>query len=114
MGGSHDAISLGVARFLKRQRIKETVVANVIAEHCVDLKDKTCLDECPVDGIHEGERMLFIQPDECIDCNACEMVRPVEAIYYVDGLSRSGSTISRSTQTSSTFSDLPAVHQRSA
>jgi Fe-S-cluster-containing hydrogenase component 2 len=71
---------------LKHQRIKETVVAYVIAEPCVDLKDKTCLDECPVDAIYEGERMLYIQPDECIDCNACEMVCPVEAIYYMADL----------------------------
>ena len=62
----------------------ETVVTYVIAEPCVDLKDKACLAECPVDAIYEGERMLYIQPDECIDCNACEMVCPVEAIYYID------------------------------
>src|SRR5699024_9422991 len=51
---------------------------------CVDLKDKSCIDECPVDCIYEGERMLYIHPDECVDCGACEPVCPVEAIYYED------------------------------
>ncbi len=55
-----------------------------IAEPCVDLKDKACIEECPVDCIYEGARMLFIHPDECVDCGACEPVCPVEAIYYED------------------------------
>jgi NAD-dependent dihydropyrimidine dehydrogenase PreA subunit len=59
-------------------------VTYVIAEPCLDLKDKACLNECPVDAIYEGERMLYIQPDECIDCSASEMVCPVEAIYYMN------------------------------
>ena len=54
----------------------------VIAEPCVDVKDKACIDECPVDCIYEGDRMLYIHPDECVDCGACEPVCPVEAIYY--------------------------------
>ncbi|MFC9767386.1 ferredoxin [Rhodococcus jostii] len=55
----------------------------VIAEPCVDVKDKRCIDECPVDAIYEGARMLYIHPDECIECGACEMVCPVEAVYYL-------------------------------
>ncbi len=58
----------------------------VIALPCVDLKDKACIDECPVDCIYEGERSLYIHPDECVDCGACEPVCPVEAIYYEDDL----------------------------
>src|SRR5437764_15468409 len=58
----------------------------VITEPCVDVKDKTCVDECPVDCIYEGNRALYIQPDECVDCGACEPVCPVEAIYYEDDL----------------------------
>ena len=49
---------------------------------CVDLLDKTCIDECPVDCIYEGNRMLYIHPDECVDCGACEPVCPVEAIHF--------------------------------
>ncbi|HEY9413100.1 MAG TPA: ferredoxin [Jiangellaceae bacterium] len=56
----------------------------VIAQPCVDLKDLACVEECPVDCIYEGERMLYIHPDECVDCGACEPVCPVEAIFYED------------------------------
>ncbi len=56
----------------------------VIAQPCVDVKDKACVEECPVDCIYEGERSLYIHPDECVDCGACEPVCPVEAIYYED------------------------------
>ena len=48
----------------------------VIAQPCVDLKDRACVDECPVDCIYEGKRMLYIHPDECVDCGACEPVCP--------------------------------------
>lgn len=58
----------------------------VIGEPCVDVLDRSCIDECPVDCIYEGERMLYIHPDECVDCGACEPVCPVEAIYYEDDL----------------------------
>jgi NAD-dependent dihydropyrimidine dehydrogenase PreA subunit len=61
-------------------------VTYTIAEPCVDIKDKACIEECPVDCIYEGARMLYIHPDECIDCGACEPVCPVEAIYYEDDL----------------------------
>ena len=56
----------------------------VISQPCVDLKDRACVDECPVDCIYEGKRMLYIHPDECVDCGACEPVCPVEAIFYED------------------------------
>jgi NAD-dependent dihydropyrimidine dehydrogenase PreA subunit len=55
----------------------------VIGEPCVDVLDRACVEECPVDCIYEGERMLYIHPDEC---GACEPVCPVEAIYYEDDL----------------------------
>jgi NAD-dependent dihydropyrimidine dehydrogenase PreA subunit len=58
----------------------------VIAEPCVDVLDRACLEECPVDCIYEGQRALYIHPDECVDCGACEPVCPVEAIYYEDDL----------------------------
>ena len=58
----------------------------VIAQPCVDVKDKACVDECPVDCIYEGPRNLYINPNECIDCGACEPVCPVEAIFYEEDL----------------------------
>ncbi|MCF2530831.1 ferredoxin [Yinghuangia soli] len=54
----------------------------VIALPCVDVTDKACLEVCPVECIYEGERMLYIHPDECIDCGACEPECPVEAITF--------------------------------
>lgn len=56
----------------------------VITQPCVDVKDGACVEVCPVDCIYEGNRMLYIHPDECVDCGACEPVCPTEAIYYED------------------------------
>jgi NAD-dependent dihydropyrimidine dehydrogenase PreA subunit len=61
-------------------------VAYVIGEPCIDVMDRACVEECPVDCIYEGGRTLYIHPDECVDCGACEPVCPVEAIYYEDDL----------------------------
>src|SRR5829696_3706733 len=54
----------------------------VITEACVDIKDQSCVRECPVDCIYEGNRQMYIHPAECIDCGACEPVCPENAIYY--------------------------------
>ena len=67
----------------------------VIAEPCVDLLDKACIEECPVDCIYEGGRMLYIHPDECVDCGACEPVCPVEAIYYEDDVPEQWATYTK-------------------
>lgn len=56
----------------------------VIAEPCIDVLDRACVEECPVDCIYEEDRALYIHPDECVDCGACEPVCPVEAIFYED------------------------------
>ena len=55
----------------------------VVTEACIDLKDKSCIEVCPVDCIHEvdDDRMVYIDPDECIDCGACVDPCPVDAIY---------------------------------
>jgi NAD-dependent dihydropyrimidine dehydrogenase PreA subunit len=52
-----------------------------IAAPCIDVMDKSCLDECPVDCIYEGDRKLYINPRECIDCGACEPACPQSAIF---------------------------------
>lgn len=59
----------------------------VITAACVDIKDKSCVRECPVDCIYEGDRQMYIHPDECIDCGACEPVCPVEAVLHDSNLS---------------------------
>ena len=59
----------------------------VITDPCIDTLDKSCVEVCPVDCIHfdEGtDRKLYIDPDECIDCGACEPVCPVTAIFAED------------------------------
>ncbi len=61
-------------------------MAYIISEPCIDVKDASCVDVCPVDCIYEGERMYYINPDECIDCAACEPVCPVAAIFSEDAL----------------------------
>lgn len=61
----------------------------VICEPCIGVKDTACVDSCPVDCIHpmkedtrfEGAEILYIDPDECIDCGACVPACPVEAIF---------------------------------
>jgi len=53
----------------------------IIAEPCINVKDRSCVDVCPVDCIYEGEDQLYIHPDECIDCGACEPECPVTAIF---------------------------------
>jgi ferredoxin len=53
----------------------------VIAEPCIGVKDRSCVDVCPVDCIYEGEDQLYIHPDECIDCGACVPECPVSAIF---------------------------------
>ena len=69
-------------------------MAYIICEPCVGTKDTACVDVCPVDCIHPRKdepsfstaEMLYIHPDECIDCGACEPECPVEAIFPEDAL----------------------------
>src|SRR5207248_2134430 len=49
---------------------KVGAVTYIIAEPCIDIKDRSCVDVCPVDCIHEADRILVIDPEECIDCFA--------------------------------------------
>ena len=58
-------------------------MAYIIAEPCVDVKDTACVEVCPVDCIHgtDEDKQLWINPEECIDCGACEPACPVQAIF---------------------------------
>jgi NAD-dependent dihydropyrimidine dehydrogenase PreA subunit len=60
----------------------------VIADPCIDIKDRNCIQQCPVDCIYEGGRALYVNADECIECGACEPACPVEAIYFHEDLPR--------------------------
>ena len=61
-------------------------MAHVVAEPCFDCKYTDCVVVCPVDCFYEGAQMLYIHPDECIDCEACVPECPVEAIFHEDNL----------------------------
>lgn len=54
----------------------------VIGAACVDVMEKSCVPECPVDCIYEGARTMYINPDECVDCGACMSICRVGAIYW--------------------------------
>jgi ferredoxin len=78
---------------LTRDTIESTIIAEPavmwlllgrLAERCIDVRDKSCVDVCPVNCIYEGERMLYIHPDECIDCGACEPECPVSTIFTAE------------------------------
>lgn len=59
----------------------------VITQSCIDVMDESCVDVCPVDCTHYDEgtdRKRYIDPDECIDCGACEPACPVSAIFAED------------------------------
>jgi ferredoxin len=61
-------------------------MAYVIAEPCIGVKDTACVRVCPVDCIigTDDDTMLYINPDECIDCGACVPECPVSAIFPAD------------------------------
>lgn len=63
-------------------------MAYIIAEPCVGVKDKACVEVCPVDCIKgaDADKQMYINPDECIDCGACEPVCPVTAIFIQEEL----------------------------
>ena len=53
----------------------------VIGKECIDAKDRSCVDVCPVDCIYDGKRKNYINPAECIDCGECEVACPELAIF---------------------------------
>ena len=62
----------------------------VIAQACIDVKDKSCVEVCPVDCIYTDaeDRMCYVHPGDCIDCAVCESACPVQAIYPDDNVPR--------------------------
>jgi NAD-dependent dihydropyrimidine dehydrogenase PreA subunit len=63
---------------------EEDPVTYVITEPCIGTKDQSCVEVCPVDCIYDAGDHFMINPEECIDCGACEPECPVEAIYPED------------------------------
>ncbi len=56
-------------------------MAYVVTSNCNGCRFTDCVDVCPVDCFYGDDKMLYIHPDECIDCGACEPACPVSAIY---------------------------------
>jgi Fe-S-cluster-containing hydrogenase component 2 len=77
----------------------------VIGKDCVDVNDRACMDVCPVDCIYVGDRKSYINPAECIDCGACEVECPVEAIF-VDRSARGNETKTQFVEDSRNFFTL--------
>jgi len=61
-------------------------MAFVVTEPCFGCKYTDCVVVCPADCFYEGEQMLYIAPDDCLDCEACVFECPVEAIYHEDNV----------------------------
>jgi ferredoxin len=61
-------------------------MAFVVTEPCFGCKYTDCVVVCPCDCFREGDQMLFIDPDTCVDCEACVSECPVEAIFYEDNV----------------------------
>jgi NAD-dependent dihydropyrimidine dehydrogenase PreA subunit len=78
-GATHEAHSLEGLR---------STMTYVITEPCIGVKDASCVDVCPVDCIHatDDDPQFYIDPDECIDCGACEPECPVTAIFAEDAV----------------------------
>lgn len=57
-------------------------MAHVVTAPCFECKYTDCVVVCPVDCFHEGDKMLYIDPEECIDCGQCVAECPVSAIFY--------------------------------
>ena len=81
-------------------------MAYVIAEPCIETKDNSCVEVCPVDCIHptpdepdyDSVKKLYIDPEECIDCDACVEACPVDACFAEDQLPDEWQNTSRSTR----------------
>jgi ferredoxin len=63
------------------QKGREGLMTHVVCKPCYDCKYTDCVVVCPVECFYEGERMLYIHPDDCIDCEACVPECPVDAIF---------------------------------
>jgi NAD-dependent dihydropyrimidine dehydrogenase PreA subunit len=82
-------------------------VTYIIAEPCIDIKDRSCVDVCPVDCIHEFNRILVIDPEECIDCFA-----PTEQLVTANGLRTFGELENTAVNVLTDVGFRPAVVKR--
>jgi len=64
----------------RKKSLQSVHMTYIVNDNCIKCKYMDCVEVCPVDCFYEGENMLVIHPDECIDCGVCEPECPVDAI----------------------------------
>ena len=91
----------------------------IVNEKCIKCKEMDCVDVCPVDCFYEGENMLVIKPEECIDCGVCEPECPVDAITAdtVEGATEWVNINTKYSElwpniTKKRFEDVPSDHEK--
>ena len=72
---------LGFVRGGNSDRTEKGIMTYIVTGDCVDCVYTSCVDECPVAAFHDAEDKLLINPETCIDCDACVAACPVEAIH---------------------------------
>ena len=77
----------------------------IVNENCIKCKLMDCVEVCPVDCFYEGENMLVIKPDECIDCGVCEPECPVDAIQ-ADTVENTSKLVEINTKYSETWPNI--------
>ena len=77
----------------------------IVNENCIKCKLMDCVEVCPVDCFYEGENMLVIKPDECIDCGVCEPECPIDAIKP-DTAERAGEWVEHNTEYSKLWPNI--------
>ena len=83
--GQRRVLGVGADWYKAGTRFREEApLTYVITEPCIGTKDQSCVEVCPVDCIYDAGDHFMINPEECIDCGACEPECPVEAIYPED------------------------------
>ena len=73
-------LQYNIWRSESKSKIKYKKMTYIVNDKCIKCKLMDCVEVCPVDCFYEGENMLVIKPDECIDCGVCEPECPIDAI----------------------------------
>ena len=85
----------------------------IVTENCIRCKYTDCVEVCPVDCFYEGKNMLFINPEECIDCGVCEPECPIGAIISEDDSKHNSQETERWLKINSKYSALsPKITKR--
>ena len=84
----------------------------VVLENCIKCKYMDCVHVCPVDCFHEGPNFLVIDPEECIDCEACVPECPVEAIFHEDNLPDEWKSYLELNTTKSESGECPVITEK--